>query len=133
MATAADDNASANAPLRMTSDGAGLGRPFLAARRSGTATPATVASVISQPRYCATSQVQSLKPATSHLTCWKFIAFDLAAGERDKPESASRRVLVGGFLLAELGPQGGEGAGGLAARGEDGDRGAFHGHSFDEG
>src|SRR5580704_1905805 len=99
MATAADDKASANAPLRMTGDGAGLGRPFLAARRSGAAIPATVASVISQPRYCATSQVQSLRPATSHLTCWKSIAIDLAAGERDKTESASRRGVVGRFLL----------------------------------
>jgi len=133
MATAADDKASANAPLRMTSDGAGLGRPFLAARRSGAARPATVASVISQPRYCATSQVQSLRSATSHLTCWKSIAFELAAGERDKPESACRKGLVGGFFVAELGPQGGEGAGGLAAGGEGGDRGAFHGHSLDEG
>src|SRR5580704_15796130 len=112
MATAADDNASANAPLRMTSDGAGLGRSFLAARRSGPATPATVASVISQPRYCATSQLQSLRSTAIHLACWKFIrsprprdsetfilikeesrcvcrvggvALELAAGERDKP------------------------------------------------
>jgi hypothetical protein len=68
MATAAADSASAMAPLRTPSDRAGLGRRFLAALSSGAAPPITVASVNSQPRYCATSQVQSFSCTNAHLT-----------------------------------------------------------------
>jgi hypothetical protein len=78
MATAAADSASAMAPLRTTSDGDGCGRCFLAALMSGTAPPITVARVISQPRYCATSQVQSFSCPNAHLAWPKLMGSSLA-------------------------------------------------------
>jgi hypothetical protein len=50
MVTMAAENASAVAPLRMTRDGAGRGRCLLAATRSGTARPVTVARALSARR-----------------------------------------------------------------------------------
>jgi hypothetical protein len=79
MATAAAESIRAMAPLRMTSDGAGRGKLFLAALRSGAAPPITVASAITQPRYCATSQVKSLSCTNAHLTWPKLIGFSFTS------------------------------------------------------
>jgi hypothetical protein len=79
MATAAAESMRAMAPLRMTSDGAGRGRLFLAALRSGAAPPITVASAITQPRYCATSQVKSSSCTNAHLTWPMLIGFSFTS------------------------------------------------------
>jgi hypothetical protein len=77
MVTMAAENASAMAPLRMTREGAGRARCFLAAARSGTARPITVASVISQTRYSATSQVQPSRCASAHRAAPELISSSL--------------------------------------------------------
>jgi hypothetical protein len=64
--TVAAEKASAMAPLRMTNEGAGLGRCLLAAPKSGAARPTIVASVITQTRYSATSQVQLSRCTNAH-------------------------------------------------------------------
>jgi len=63
--TVAAENPSAMAALRITTEGAGLGRCFLAAPRSGAAMPMTVAITISQVRYSATNQVQASRCASA--------------------------------------------------------------------
>ena len=64
----------AMAALRITTEGAGCGRCFLAALRSGAAMPMTVAITISQVRYSATSQVQASRCASAHRARSAFIA-----------------------------------------------------------
>jgi hypothetical protein len=79
MVAMAAENASAMAPLRMTREGAGSGRRFLYTTRSGTARPVTVASVISQRRYSAMSQVQPSRCASAHRAVPELIRSSLTA------------------------------------------------------
>ena len=73
----AADNPRAMAALRIITEGAGLGRFFLAALSSGAAMPMTVAITISHVRCSAMSQVQAPRCATAHRAGPEFIASSL--------------------------------------------------------
>jgi AcrR family transcriptional regulator len=75
MDTTAAENASASAPLRMTSDAAGLDPRLRAVPRTGSARPIRVARIISQTRYSATSQVKLSRCTSAHRAALELISF----------------------------------------------------------